>query len=272
VFVQLTDQCNRQVSVKEKPKRIISLVPSQTELLYDLGLGNSIVGITRFCVHPEHALKNKRVVGGTKKIVENRIRELQPDLIICNKEENTKEIVAFCDSIATTYISDISTLEDSLEMIQHIARLTGTQQKAEEITTQLKTNFKKLTSFKMKKRALYLIWKKPYMSVGNDTFIHDMINKAGFENVMKDHKRYPQLELQDIVDLQPEVILLSSEPYNFKEADQLELCSAFAKAVKKVPQCITVDGEMFSWYGSRLLKAPLHFKAVQNAMTAANSM
>jgi ABC-type Fe3+-hydroxamate transport system substrate-binding protein len=267
-------------------------MPSQTELLYELGLENAIVGITRFCVHPEQALNEKRVVGGTKKIVEKRIKELQPDLIICNKEENTKEIVAFCESLAPTYVSDISTLEDSLEMIQQVGLLTGTLQKAEKLSSKLQADFKKLPSFKVKKRALYLIWKNPYMSIGHDTFIHDMMTKAGFENVMKDHKRYPQLELQDIVDLQPEVILLSSEPYNFKVADQEELMAAFKDSIEvkdpenltteeeyqrenenqSLPQCITVDGELFSWYGSRLLKAPAYFEELHDTMVGADSV
>jgi ABC-type Fe3+-hydroxamate transport system substrate-binding protein len=195
-------------------------------------------------------------VGGTKKIVEKRILELQPDLIICNKEENTKDIVDFCETVAPTYVSDISTLEESLEMIQHIGELTGTRAQATEITAKISYGFQKLQSTKNKKRALYLIWKNPYMSVGGDTFIHNMLEKAGFENVMKDQERYPQLELQEILDLEVDVILLSSEPYSFKEADKFEIGSAFAKANKKQPDCTIVDGEMFSWYGSRLLKVP----------------
>ncbi|WP_194850084.1 ABC transporter substrate-binding protein [Nonlabens antarcticus] len=254
--VEITDQCGRIVRLSSSPQRIITLVPSQTELLYDLGLEDKIVGVTRFCVHPERAVKEKRVVGGTKKIVEKRIKELQPDLIICNKEENTKQIVDFCESIASTYVSDISTLEDSLEMIEQVGTLTQTRKQADEITAKIKLAFQDLPNPKLKNRALYLIWKDPYMSVGNDTFIHNMLEKAGFDNVLKNQTRYPQLNIQEVLNLAPDVILLSSEPYNFKVEDGMELCSAFAKANKKQPVCTIVDGEIFSWYGSRLLKTP----------------
>lgn len=286
MFASLTDQCGNSVSLKKLPQRIISLVPSQTELLYDLGLETSIVGITRFCVHPAEALENKKVVGGTKKIVEKRIKELQPDLIICNKEENTKEIADFCQSIAPTYISDISTLDEALEMIQQVGMLTGTSKSAQQLTTQINTKFKELPEFKTKKRALYLIWKDPYMSIGSDTFIHDMMEKVGFRNVLTNERRYPQLTIDQIVDFAPDIILFSSEPYNFKEDDKIELINAFkarsdeedyirqsqsANEQKNLPQCITVDGEFFSWYGSRLSHAPTYFSELQKVMTTAQT-
>jgi ABC-type Fe3+-hydroxamate transport system substrate-binding protein len=270
VFASITDQCGRLVELPLRPQRIISLVPSQTELLYDLSLEDQLVGITRFCVHPKQALEEKRVVGGTKKIVQKRIQELHPDLIICNKEENTKDIVDFCETVAPTYVSDISSLEDALEMIMQIGTLTGKFKKAEQLKQDIATSFDGLSNSSSnsgsKLKALYLIWKNPYMTLGSHTFIHDMMEKSGFENVMKDQQRYPQIEMQHILDLQPDVILLSSEPYNFKEADELEMCSAFAKAGKKVPKCIIVDGELFSWYGSRLLQSPAYFKELRKLL------
>lgn len=273
MFATLQDQCGRLISIEYKPQRIISLVPSQTELLYDLGLQEQIVGITRYCTHPKQALEEKRVVGGTKKVVEKRIKDLKPDLILCNKEENTKEIVEICEAIAPTYVSNISTLEDALAMIMQIGTFTGTLKKAEQLKHNIATSFDNLTKSKSKSKsnsnscsklkALYLIWKAPYMSVGKDTFIHDMMGKAGFENVLSDQERYPQLTLDQIIDLQPEVILFSSEPYNFKKADEDEVKHAFAKANKTPPQCIPVNGEMFSWYGSRLLHSPAYFEKLQ---------
>jgi len=292
VFASLKDQCGRLVQLEKLPQRILSLVPSQTELLYDLGLEDKLVGITRFCVHPEKALAEKRVVGGTKKVVNKRIIELQPDLIICNKEENTKEIVDFCSSVCPTYVSDISTLEESLEMIEQIGNLTGTTQQAEQLKQDIETSFDGLSnsnsSSGSKLKALYLIWKDPYMSVGGDTFIHDMMEKAGFENVMKDKKRYPQLTLQEIAILQPDVVLLSSEPYNFKNSDGDAIRSAFKerndpevpaerppagragsrrmKAGKTPPLCILTNGELFSWYGSRVQQAPAYFQQLRRSI------
>ncbi|KQC33160.1 hypothetical protein AAU57_07425 [Nonlabens sp. YIK11] len=277
----LKDQCHRPVQLPAAPQRIISLVPSQTELLFDLGLEDKIVGITRFCVHPEKALKEKRVVGGTKKVVKKRLIDLQPDLIICNKEENTMEMVEICSSICPIYVSDVSTLEDALEMIQHIGHLTASTEKARDIIEKIQVSFQQFSDELETKSALYLVWKKPYMTVGRDTFIHDMMRLAGFENVMGTHTRYPQLEMDQIVKQRPEVILLSSEPYNFSENDKAEFDTAFkersdaevygergrtTKANLPQPRILIVDGEPFSWYGSRLLHSPAYFQKLRSEL------
>ena len=264
--ISINDQCQRTVDLEAIPKRIISLVPSQTELLYDLGLENHIVGITRFCVHPQQALEHKIVVGGTKKIVEKRVRDLKPDLIICNKEENTPQIVDFCSSICPTYVSDVATLSDALEMIDHLSKLTGSTTIAQKLSSDIAVEFKKLANLPSKLRALYLIWKKPYMSVGRDTFINEMMSHAGFRNVLDDQVRYPQLELNDIINLKPDVILLSSEPYSFTTSDADDINFAFAKANQPQKRIIIVDGEPFSWYGSRLLQSPAYFRKLREQL------
>ncbi len=259
MYVSLTDQCFRTVELLNRPLRIVSLVPSQTELLVDLGLEEHLVGITRFCVHPVGLTDRITVVGGTKKIVTSRLYELQPDLIICNKEENTPEIVLACDGIAPTYVSDIATLEDALEMIADLGKLTGTTFKSKSIINAIKIAFNGLRVAKTPVTALYLIWQNPYMSVGADTFIHDMMLRAGLKNICESTTRYPELQLEEIIALQPEVILLSSEPYVFTIGDEAVMVSAFAKA-NLTTKILRVDGEMFSWYGSRLSKAPAYFQ------------
>ena len=284
MFIKITDQCDRTISLTEEPLRIVSLVPSQTELLFDLGLEEKIVGKTRFCIHPVDAIKNVQVVGGTKKVVIDRIIDLDPDLIICNREENTLEIVEACERIAPTYCSHIETLDHALCMISDMGKLTNTIHKAANIITRITEDFKHLNTTTTAIHALYLIWKKPYMTVGSDTFIHDMMQRAGFENVLKEQLRYPQLEISDIIALNPDVIFFSSEPYSFQSEDLQEIRNAFdqikehddglstasAKAKKPHPLCITVDGEMFSWYGSRLLKSVAYFQQLQMAMSGAN--
>ena len=268
MFCKVTDQLDRIVELDTLPQRIISLVPSQTELLVDLGLRDRLVGVTRFCVHPQGLTNDITVVGGTKKIVRNRMYELQPDLIICNKEENTPKIVAFCDQIAPVYVSDVNTLEHAMEMIIDLGTLTGTTFKAKSISRNIKMNFGTLAK-KENKRALYLIWNDPYMGVGHDTFINDIMGKSGFENALDNSSRYPELSLADIVKLQPEQILLSSEPYPFEEKHKKELLEAFMSAKPQhavkpnvIPEIKLVDGEMFSWYGSRLLKSPEYMKGI----------
>ncbi|AZQ43936.1 helical backbone metal receptor [Nonlabens ponticola] len=264
-MISVKDQLNNLIELAQPAQRIVSLVPSQTELLFDLGLEDRIVGITRFCVHPARALETKTVVGGTKKVIQKRIKELQPDLIICNKEENTCEMVTRCQQIGPTYVSDIKTLQDSLYMIADIGKLTGTSDKATHLIKEISTAFDHLNSFK-ELRALYLIWKNPYMSIGHDTFIHDMMSHAGLDNVLIYQTRYPTLTIQQIVDLAPQVILFSSEPYNFKEVDMQDIVLAFAKADKSQPNCILVDGELFAWYGSRLLKSPGYFNDLRERL------
>jgi ABC-type Fe3+-hydroxamate transport system substrate-binding protein len=238
------------------PKRIVSLVPSQTELLFDLGLGEETVGITKFCIHPEEWFRSKTRVGGTKTINIDKITALQPDLIIANKEENVKEQIEALSGTAPVWVSDIQNLEDALNMIQTIGRLTDRFEKAEIIAKLILHRFDNL-NLPAKKRlnTLYLIWRKPWMSIGPDTFIHHIMNRAGLENACKDYTRYPELNNEEIVKMHPELVLLSSEPYPFKEKHIDELQQLLPDA-----KIMLADGEMFSWYGSRLLHTPAYLE------------
>ncbi|MFT7428497.1 MAG: iron complex transport system substrate-binding protein [Nonlabens sp.] len=270
MFCNIPDQLGRMISLDQLPERIISLVPSQTELLIDLGLEDRLVGVTRYCIHPAGLIDKKKVIGGTKKIVESRILELQPDLIICNREENTPAIVSFCDHIAPTYVSDIDNLEQALEMIADLGELTGAKFKAKSLIRNISSSFKTLKKPEVKHKALYLIWKKPYMSVGKGTFINDMLEKAGFINAAQGFVRYPELDVEAMIKLQPEAVFLSSEPYPFTVDDFAELKLAFLTAPSQdpikpnvIPEFKVVDGELFSWYGSRLLKTPEYLQSLQ---------
>ncbi len=273
MFCQITDQLDRIIALDALPQRIISLVPSQTELMVDLGLKDKLVGITRYCIHPKGLIDEIPVMGGTKKIVQSRIIEAQPDLIICNKEENTQDIVAFCDTIAPVYVSDIDHLDQATEMITDVGALTGTSFKAKSLARNIKRAFTEISKPASRPKALYLIWKEPYMTIGGGTFISDMMDRAGFDNVCADQSRYPELTMDEIVQLQPDVIFLSSEPYPFREKDknlfyQPFLMAPSINAVKPNvdPKVMMVDGEMFSWYGSRLLSAPEYLKDLQREL------
>jgi ABC-type Fe3+-hydroxamate transport system substrate-binding protein len=246
-----------EVKFSSSPSRIISLVPSQTELLFDLGLEREIVGITKFCIHPRDKVKNVDRVGGTKKFDFDKIIALKPDLIIGNKEENYKEGIEELQKKFTVWMSDINDIYDALFMIQSIGEITGKEEKAYEIAFEIK---KDILSFKtgLKKKVLYLIWKNPYMTIGSDTFIQNMLQIAGFENVFKNHSRYPELSEADIINAEPEIILLSSEPYPFSDQHIKEFKQLCPKA-----KVVLVDGEMFSWYGSRLRFSKNYFKELQ---------
>lgn len=252
-----TDMMNRPVEVKFPPKNIISVVPSQTELLFDLGLDEEVTGITKFCVHPKKWFDSKVRVGGTKKLNLTRILKLNPDLIIANKEENTKEDIAYLASRFPVWISDIKTIEDSLKMIKAVGDLVGKGNAGKVLATKIRNSFSLLNKTAKAKRIAYFIWRNPWMTVGNDTFIHDTISKTGWKNVYSDKPRYPETSVDELKNLNPELILLSSEPYPFKEKHIAEL-----KKELPLAKILLVDGEMFSWYGSRMLQAAAYLESL----------
>ena len=249
------DQLHREVQVRFPPNRIISLVPSQTELLFYLGLSDQVVGITKFCVHPTAWINTKTKVGGTKNFRFDIIDQLEPDLIIGNKEENYLDGISTLEKQYPVWMSDISSIEDSINMILSIGKLTDRESEANKLIEEIETNFGQIVNRKPI-RALYLIWKAPWIAVGKDTFIHSMLSKMGVLNVVET-LRYPTLSESQLIELAPELILLSSEPYPFKtnHVDALQALLPRAKIV-------LVDGEMFSWYGSRMLLAPQYFNSL----------
>lgn len=252
----MKDQLGRQIQLNKTPQRIVSIVPSQTELLFDLGLDEEIVGITKFCVHPAAWFKNKKRIGGTKKINIDAVSALLPDIVFANKEENTKEDIEKLEAICPVWVSDIHHLNEALDMIISIGNITGKRQEADIIAADI-TKAKRAFPVKEKKAAtLYLIWKKPYMAAGTDTFIHEMMDIAGFQNVLTD-KRYPVIDTEEMQKLNPAYVLLSSEPYPFKQKDIEELSEILPDA-----KIILVDGKLFSWYGSRLLKSFDYFSTL----------
>ena len=246
--------------------RIVSLVPSQTELLSDLGLDDRVVGITRFCVHPEAWRRDKTVVGGTKQLNHDSIQTLEPDLVLANKEENTPAMVEALDAIAPVYVSDVATLPEALNMIRSVGRLTGTTLRADALASEIDAAFAALPAAPPL-RVAYLIWRAPYMSVGGDTFIHAMLRRAGFVNAFAGQQRYPEVTLEDLRALNLDAVLLASEPFPFARP-------RFADEVRKAlphTEVQVVDGEIFSWYGSRLLQAPAYFTSLRARLSDATA-
>ncbi len=242
------------------PKRVISLVPSQTELLYDLGLDEEVSGITKFCVHPKQWFLSKTKVGGTKQVKKNVIDDIKPALIIANKEENVKAQIEALASHYPVWVSDIKTLRDAIEMIQSVGEITGKNQRAKEIAGAIGLTFKnckdEINKLSNQQSAAYLIWRKPYMAAGRDTFINEMMNYCGLKNIFSgDDGRYPEITIELLHKKGCKLLLLSSEPFPFgqKHIDELQPHLPDTKI-------LLADGEMFSWYGSRLLQAPGYFK------------
>lgn len=259
------------------PMRIVSLVPSQTELLYYLGLDEEVVGITKFCVHPKQWFNSKTRVGGTKAVNIDTVKALNPQLIIANKEENVKEQVEALAEIAPVWVTDVNNLTGALDMIKRVGVLVGKADKAIELVNQIQQGFAMLYDSSFVTNQLlnqstpllniaYFIWREPYMTIGGDTFINNMLQRCGFKNVFDDKQRYPIITLEELKKLNCGHIFLSSEPYPFKQQHAEEI-----KKVLPNTTIVFVDGEMFSWYGSRLLLAMQYFKELKQHLTNTNN-
>lgn len=265
----LIDQLGTSHTFEKSPTKIVSLVPSQTELLCDLGLEEVIVGITKFCVHPYHLKATKKIVGGTKQVKMEKIKALQPDIIICNKEENTLEMVETLREICPVWVTDIATIEDNLQMIQDFGVLFNKRTEAQKWMDKINFAYQDFQRFMIDKKArkvAYFIWANPYMVAGGDTFINTLLKLNKFENIYENHPmypgRYPEVIVQKMrIQGDPDVIFLSSEPFPFKDEHAFELGRFTHHAIT-----VFVDGEMFSWYGSRLVKAFSYFKKLHERL------
>jgi len=250
---EVQDQLGNTISLNSPARRIVSIVPSQTELLFHYGLNEEVVGITKFCIHPQEWFKSKTRVGGTKTLDIEAIQALSPDLVLANKEENSQEEIEFLQAQFPVYISDVFNFDDAFEMMNAVGVLTNKKPEAAHLTQELEENLK--TMPKWSGSALYLMWNNPYMAAGNNTFIGHVLNSLGLVNCLVDKKsRYLEIGLSEIQEMNPNYMLLSSEPFPFVEKHAEILRSELNSTV------ILVDGEIFSWYGSRMLKMSAYFK------------
>ncbi len=250
------DQLGTSLVMKESPKRIVCLVPSITEFLVAIGLENSIVGITKFCIHPSHLKNAKEIIGGTKQLQLEKIKQLSPDLIIANKEENTKEDILYLANHFPVWTSEVTNFQSAIDMMKVLSKILNCVTACNQLIDKIQQEFDifNTTEFLKKGSVLYLIWKNPYMTIGYDTYIHSMLKIAGFESVTEHLTRYPILgEIKT-----PDYIFLSSEPYPFKEKDIKELQEIFPTSKIQL-----VDGELFSWYGARMQMFPSYIKELK---------
>ena len=241
-------------TASESPQKIISLVPSISELLYELNLAKETVGITKFCIHPSIWYQTKEKIGGTKNLQIEKIKCLQPDLIIANKEENTQEKVEILARLFPVYLTDVNNYEEAIKMIEDVGKITSRVADAVQLTKVIQSGFNLIKKPFKQIKTVYFIWKDPYMSVGGDTFINDMMSRLGMQNIFGHYKRYPEVTLQNVISAKPQLILLSSEPYPFKQKHITEI-----QAYLPNTKILLVDGEMFSWYGSRMKYMPEYF-------------
>jgi ABC-type Fe3+-hydroxamate transport system substrate-binding protein len=265
MHLQSTDQLGNTIQIESPSQRIVSLVPSQTEFLFDINLDKEIVGVTRFCIHPADKVEGKTKIGGTKKFNIERIKSLNPDLIIGNKEENYQEGIEELSKHFPVWMSDIYALKDAYAMMRELGRITDRQEQASNLVATIDNRFRSFENTIVKwngeRTCAYFIWRKPYMVAGGNTFIDSMLHVFGFRNVYAEEQRYPKINPDSLKALNPDYIFLSSEPYSFSEK-HFEEFKAFAPNAK----VILVDGEMFSWYGSRLKLAPAYYLELHNKL------
>jgi len=258
------DQMGQEIPLPLHPKRIISLVPSQTELLFDLGLDDEIIGVTRFCIHPADKTSSKVRIGGTKNFDIDMIKELKPDLIIGNKEENYEEGISELKKFFPVLMSDIYTLDDAYQMMTAIGKITNKQKEADLLVKEIQSSFIDLspaTSQPSPRSCAYFIWRKPYMVAASGTFIDHMLGVFSVRNAFADLTRYPELTAEQIAAAKLDFIFLSSEPYAFNDKHIEEF-----KNISPKSKVIIVDGELFSWYGSRLRHTAAYFKDLRQSI------
>jgi len=251
-----TDQLHNKIQIDKSPMRIVSLIPSQSEYLWDLGLKSELVGISKFCIHPKEMFEGVTRVGGTKQLDIEKIKALKPDLIIGNKEENVKEQIEELQKYFPVWMSDVNTLDEAYDMMLKLGALCGKQSESEAMVTEIKNGMAEMNDLFHQKRVAYFIWNNPYMVAASDTFINSMMEHCGLINHFKAQIRYPEVDLTQLVNV--DYCFLSSEPFPFTEIQRKEI-------QLKLPntKVIIVDGEMFSWYGSHLLNLPPYLKSLK---------
>ncbi len=254
----VVDALGRSVGVPDPPHRIVSLVPSLTEWLFALDMGDHVVGVTDYCVQPcsgTHGalLRSKPRLRGTKNPDRAAICALQPDVIFANKEENReRDVVALADAGLAVYVTDPRTVREAIDMLAEIADLVNAEAVAQPFLMAMRTAYEQVsaTAAAHRPRVLVPIWRDPWMTIGADTYANDLLVTCGAVNLGATLTgRYPRFEIAELARLEPDLVLLPSEPYAFGEADLSALRAYYAGPLR------FVDGELLTWYGPRIAQA-----------------
>ncbi|OZU87043.1 iron ABC transporter substrate-binding protein [Virgibacillus indicus] len=253
---KVTDHLGRTIEFSSPPKRITSLAPGITDTLYSLNLEEEVVGRTRYCIHPKEAVQQAETVGGTKRIMLDKIQALKPDLIFAEKEENTKEIVETLEKEFPVFVAEVQSVPEAYRMISDVGAVTDRQAEAEKLAATIQKGFQSLP-VNPGKRIAYVIWKNPYMAAGNHTYIHSLFETMGFVNVFSHYEgRYPVVTEENFKQAELDYVFLATEPFPFKEEHIKEFSNALPNAT-----VMSIDGEMF-WYGPRMVEAARYFRKV----------
>jgi ABC-type hemin transport system substrate-binding protein len=250
-----------------KPERIVSLVPSLTEALFAFGVGARVVGRTRYCTQPPRTVGRVAKVGGTKKVDAECVLGLEPDLVVAVKEENTREdIEGLKEAGVPVFVGAPETVGDALGMLRELAGQVGAAgDTVEEVLGPIERVYWRLRREPRRTRRVFApIWKGPYMSVGSDTYVHDVLETCGGENVCGSFTRYPIVSLEEVEALEPEVVLLPDEPYPFSAEDLAEFHALDVPAARE-DRIHLIDGKLLTWYGPRMASSLVQLSALLRA-------
>ena len=238
----MRDVLGRTFDFNTPPRRVVSLVPSITETLFDLGAGDTVIAITDFCIFPSDLPLPR--VGGTKNPYVDDIRALNPDLVHMNLEENLRRHADAIETFAPVFVTEPKSVDDVEALILQLGAIHHRNERATQLVTRLREERASLP-----KRAFTFacpIWKNPWMWCGGDTYVSRLVESAGGVNVLGDRLRYPQVALEDVLALRPDVTFLPDEPYLFTEQDSAKMQGS--RVVGPVP------GHLFTWHGSRTIE------------------
>jgi iron complex transport system substrate-binding protein len=253
--VKFTDIRGRRLILEAPPRRIVSLVPSTTETLFALGVGQRVVGRTRFCVHPTDQVADVPIIGGPKDPQIERLRALAPDLVLANAEENRAEDIAALETFTPVHVTFPRTVAQAIADLRTLGAISGQVERAEEIAVAIEEELARLRALAAQRepfRFAYLVWRQPFITVNRDTYIHDLLASGGGINVFADElERYPRTSAQEIFGREPDLLFLPSEPYPFDQEHRDELLGQCGDPDRWRGQILLVDGEMFSWHGAR---------------------
>ncbi len=258
--MRYVDALERTLDVRSPPRRIVSLVPSLTEALFVFGLGEQVVGVTNFCVEPKAAVSSKTKVGGTKTLDVARVVDLRPDLIVASAEENRKEdIQALIGEKLRVFITLPKSVEGAIDLLEQLAAMTGAGKASGRVVKDARRALaerREANEGRQTVRTFCPIWRNPWMTVGPGTYTHDFVAQCGGANVFEwRHERYPRVQLSEMAERDPEVVLLPDEPYRFGEKHVPEFRAFPNVRAVRDGRIYLLEGKHLCWYGPRMAES-----------------
>ncbi len=255
--MRYVDALGRTLEVKSPPQRIVSLVPSLTEALFVLGVGEAVVGVSDFCVEPREAAAGKTRVGGTKAVNVARVLSLRPDLVVASAEENSRDdIRGMVQAGLPVFVTLPTTVAGAIDLLEQLAGMTGAAEAGARMVAEARealAEVERSNEGRQPVRTFCLVWRNPWMTIGPGTYMHDFITVCGGDNVFGlRHERYPRVQLSEMAERDPEVVLLPDEPYRFEPKHVSEISAFREVSAVRDGRIYLLEGKHLCWYGPRI--------------------